>query len=177
MSTTRILKVPWLVFNGHTSLRLDLYIYMQEYVCMLAMHQTMVSCPVLHEHRKKVCLKADHTSRYNNVFLVLRVRHRRHKWQNTPVSIACLLCFHSNPSSLVTRKIFSSGISRATPWIAAWETNQTDFLACGYCPNLPLGPCILKEIRENQCEEWDRKAARILSKFKMAASSLKFLAH
>ena len=32
MSTTRILKVPWLVFNGHTSLRLDLYIYMQEYV-------------------------------------------------------------------------------------------------------------------------------------------------
>ena len=68
---------------------------------------------------KKVFLKADHTSRYLNVFLVLRVRHKRHKQQNTAVSIACLLCFHSNPSSLVTRKIFSSGISRATPWIAA----------------------------------------------------------
>ena len=127
--------------------------------------------------QKKVFLKADHTSCYRNVFLVLRVRHKRHKQQNTAVSIACLLCFHSNPSSLVTRKIFSSGISRATPWIAAWETNQTDFLACGYYPNLSLGPCILKEIRENKCEEWDCKAARLLSKFKMAASSLKFLAH
>ena len=127
--------------------------------------------------QKKVFLKADHTSHYRNVFLVLRVRHKRHKQQNTAVSIACLLCFHSNPSSLVTRKIFSSGISRATPWIAAWETNQTDFLACGYYPNLSLGPCILKEIRENKCEEWDCKAARLLSKFKMVASSLKFLAH
>ena len=127
--------------------------------------------------QKKVFLKADHTSRYLNIFLVLRVRHKRHKQQNTAVSIACLLCFHSNPSSLVTRKIKSRGISRATPWIAAWETNQTDFLACGYYPNLSLGPCILKEIRENQWEEWDCKAARLLSKFKMAAFSLKFLAH
>lgn len=156
MSTTRIL-----------------YIYMREYVCMLAMHHLQW----FSRAQKKVFLKADHTSRYRNVFLVLRVRHKRHKQQNTAVSIACLLCFHSNPSSLVTRKIFSSGISRATPWIAAWETNQTDFLACGYYPNLSLGPCILKEIRENQCEEWDCKAARLISKFKMAASSLKFLAH
>lgn len=163
MSTTRILYIY-------------IYICVSMCVCLLCIicNGFMLSSS---RAQKKVFLKADHTSRYRNVFLVLRVRHKRHKQQNTAVSIACLLCFHSNPSSLVTIKIKSSGISRATPWIAAWETNQTDFLACGYYPNLSLGPCILKEIRENQFDEWDCKAARLLSKFKMAASSLKFLAH
>lgn len=92
---------------------------MREYVCMLAMHHLQWFHAQFFTSTEKVFLKADHTSRYRNVFLVLRVRHKRHKQQNTAVSIACLLCFHSNPSSLVTRKIKSSGISRATPWIAA----------------------------------------------------------
>ena len=168
MSTTRILYIY-----------IYIYIYIYAWVCVYACYASfaMVSCSVLPEHRKKCSWRLIIPAAILMFFLVLRVRHKRHKQQNTAVSIACLLCFHSNPSSLVTRKIKSSGISRATPWIAAWETNQTDFLACGYYPNLSLGPCILKEIRENQFDEWDCKAARLLSKFKMAASSLKFLAH